>query len=77
MHDVSIIGRSDLASTLPMDASKMYGKNMVNFLKLIINGEGELHLNWEDDIVANTCVTHQGEVKSERVKNILFKEETT
>lgn len=77
VHDVSIIGRSDLASTLPMDASKMYGKNMVNFLKLIINGEGELHLNWEDDIVANTCVTHQGEVKSERVKNILFKEETT
>ena len=76
VHEVTIIGRSELASTLPMDASKMYGKNMVNFLKLIISETGELNLNWEDDIVANTCVTHQGEVKSERVKNILFKEET-
>lgn len=71
-HQVTIIGNSNLASTLPSDASKMFGKNVVNFLKLIISGDGELHLNWEDDIVSNTCVTHQGEVKSERVKNMLF-----
>lgn len=72
---VTIVGNSNLPSTMPLDASKMYGKNMVNFLKLLINEEGELHLNWEDDILANTCVTHDGEVKSERVKNILFNTE--
>jgi len=75
-HGVSIIGDSNLATSLPMDASKMFGKNVVNFAKLIIGDEGQLNLNFEDDIVANTCVTHQGEVKSERVKNVLFQSET-
>ncbi|MGW8123865.1 Re/Si-specific NAD(P)(+) transhydrogenase subunit alpha [Roseivirga echinicomitans] len=74
-HGVSIIGDSNLASTLPMDASKMYGKNILNFLKLIIDAEGNLNLNFEDDIVANTCVTHAKEVMSERIKNILFQPE--
>lgn len=71
-HEVSIIGDSNIQASMPSDASKMFGKNVVNFLKLIIGPEGELNLNWEDDIVLNTCVTHNGEVKSERVNNILF-----
>ncbi len=71
-HGVTVIGDSNLASTMPQDASKMFGKNVVNFMKLLIDAEGNLNLNWEDDIVANTCVTHAGSVKSERVKNILF-----
>ena len=70
-HQVTIIGNSNLPSSMPSDASKMFGKNVVNFLKLIIGPEGELNLNWEDDIVENTCITHNGEVKSDRVKNIL------
>ena len=72
---VTIIGDSNLATTLPMDASKMFGKNVVNFMKLIIDKEGNLHLNFEDDIVVNTCVTHDKAVVSERVKNILFQSE--
>jgi NAD(P) transhydrogenase subunit alpha len=72
---VTIVGDSNLPSTMPSDASKMFGKNVVNFLKLIIDQEGGLHLNWEDDIVENTCVTHSGEVKSERVNSILFQTE--
>ena len=75
-HGVKVIGDSNLASTMPLDASKMFGKNLVNFLKLIIDTETGVHLNWEDEIVANTCVTHNGEVKSERIKNILFQPET-
>ncbi|MFC3417278.1 Re/Si-specific NAD(P)(+) transhydrogenase subunit alpha [Algoriphagus hitonicola] len=71
-YGVKIIGNSNLPSSMPIDASKMYGKNMVNFLKLMITTEGELNLNWEDDIVANTCVTHQGNVMSSRVKSILY-----
>ena len=71
-NGVSIIGNSNLPSTMPLDASKMYGKNMVNFLKLIIGEFGALNLNWDDDIVFNTCVTHQGSIQSERVKSILF-----
>jgi len=71
-HGVTIIGDSNLSSTLSMDASKMFGKNVINFLKLIINEDGGLNLNFEDDIVLNTCVTNNKEVVSERVKNILF-----
>lgn len=53
---VTIIGRSNLAATAPADASKVYAKNVVNFLKLIIGKEGELQLNFEDDLVAGSCV---------------------
>ena len=66
-NGVSIIGNSSLQSTMPSDASKMYGKNVLNFLQLIINKEGELNLNWEDDLVKGSCITHDGKVMHERV----------
>jgi len=75
-HGVTIIGNSNLPSSMPMDASKMFGKNIVNLLKLMIDKEGTFNLDWEDDIIANTCVTHDGNIMSERVKNILFQTET-
>jgi len=74
-HGVTIIGNSNLPSSMPVDASKMFGKNIVNLLKLMIDSDGNLNLNWEDDIIANTCVTHNGDIMSERVKNILFRTE--
>jgi H+-translocating NAD(P) transhydrogenase subunit alpha len=66
-HGVSIIGNSSLQSTMPSDASKMYGKNVLNFLQLIINKESNIHLNWEDDLVKGCCITHEGAVVHERV----------
>ncbi|MCX6279353.1 MAG: Re/Si-specific NAD(P)(+) transhydrogenase subunit alpha [Bacteroidetes bacterium] len=65
---VRIIGNSNLAVDMPTDASKMFGKNVINFLKLMISPKGEFKLNWEDDIVKGTCVTHNKEVVHERVK---------
>lgn len=67
-NGVSIIGNSSLPSTMPSDASKMYGKNVLNFLQLIITKEGEVNLNWEDDLVKGSCVTHNGEIVHERLK---------
>jgi NAD(P) transhydrogenase subunit alpha len=67
-NGVSIIGNSSLQSTMPSDASKVYGKNVLNFLQLIINKEGQLNLNWEDDLVKGSCITHNGEIVHERVK---------
>lgn len=69
---VTVIGDSNLPATMPSDASKMFGKNVINFLKLIITKEGSLNLNFEDDIVKGTCVSHNGEVISERVKKTMF-----
>jgi NAD(P) transhydrogenase subunit alpha len=65
---VTVVGNSNLPAGMPSDASKMYGKNVLNFLQLIITKEGELNLNWEDDLVKGSCITHAGEVVHERVK---------
>lgn len=65
---VSIIGNSNLAATMPSDASKLYGKNLLNFLQLIVDKEGKLNLNWNDDLVKGCCITFNGEVTHERVK---------
>ena len=67
-HGVSIVGNSNLQSTMPSDASKLYGKNVLNFLQLIITKEGQLNLNWEDDLVKGSCITHNGEIVHERLK---------
>ena len=57
---------------MPADASKLYGKNVLNFLQLIIDKEGQLNLNWEDDLVKGSCITHDGEIVHERVKTALM-----
>jgi NAD(P) transhydrogenase subunit alpha len=67
-NGVKIIGNSQFPSEMPHDASRMYGKNMINFIKLIITKEGTLNLNWDDDIVKGTVVTHSKEIVHERVK---------
>jgi len=70
-NGVKIIGNSQLPTDMPTDASRMYGKNMINFLKLIITKEGAMNLNWEDDIVKGTAVTHGKEIVHERVKSVI------
>ena len=67
-NGVSIVGNSNLQATLPSDASKLYGKNILNFLQLMITKEGTINLNWDDDLVKGSCITHGGEMVHERVK---------
>ena len=69
-NGVSIVGNSNLQATLPSDASKLYGKNILNFLQLIITKEGTINLNWDDDLVKGSCITHGGEVVNENVKDL-------
>ena len=68
---VTIVGNSALPSTMPSDASKLYGKNVLNFLQLIIDKEGKLNLNWEDDLVKGSCITHGGQITNERVQKLI------
>ncbi|HYM94309.1 MAG TPA: Re/Si-specific NAD(P)(+) transhydrogenase subunit alpha, partial [Chitinophagaceae bacterium] len=67
-NGVSIVGNSNLPATMPSDASKMYGKNILNFLNLIITKDGQLNLNWDDDLVKGSCIMHNGEIVHERIK---------
>lgn len=69
-NGVTIVGNSNLAATMPSDASKLYGKNILNFLQLITNKEGGLHLNWEDDLVKGSCLVHGGNVVHERLQSL-------
>ena len=70
-NGVSIVGNSNLPGTMPSDASKLYGKNILNFLQLIIGKEGQLNLNFEDDLVKGTCIVHNKAITNERVKALL------
>jgi len=66
-NGVTIVGNSNLPSTMPSDASKLYGKNVLNFLQLITTKEGDIHLNWDDDLVKGCCITHNGQIVHERM----------
>jgi len=69
VNDIKIVSKSNFPSEMPSDASKMYGNNLINFMKLIIDEEGNLKLDFEDEVVKGTCITHNKEVISEKVKN--------
>ncbi len=67
---VTIVGNSALPSSMPADASKLYGKNVLNFLQLIISKEAQVNLNWQDDLVKGACITHDGKIVHERVQSL-------
>lgn len=62
-HGVTLIGDTNLPALVAADASALYARNVLDFLKLIINKEGALHVDMEDDIVAACLMTQGGEVK--------------
>ena len=68
---VTIVGNSMLPSSMPSDASKLYGKNILNFLALILTKDGTLNLNFSDDLVQGTCVTHAGQVTHDRIQALI------
>ena len=70
-NGISIVGNSNLPATMPSDASKLYGKNVLNFLQLVIDKTGQLNLNFEDDLVLGTCIAHNGKITNERVTGLL------
>jgi len=63
-HGVIIVGETNLPALVAADASALYARNVLDFVKLIVNNAGALELPADDDIVAACLVTHNGEVKS-------------
>jgi NAD(P) transhydrogenase subunit alpha len=59
---VTVVGLTNVPATMPVHASQMYSRNVQAFLGLIV-AEGELALDFEDEIVRATCVAHGGEVR--------------
>lgn len=69
-HGVTIIGNSALYGLAAADASRLYAKNIHNFLKLMIDPEGGFNLDFEDDLIKGACILHQGEVIYERIRQL-------
>ncbi len=70
VNGVKIIGDSHLPASVPRDASAMFSRNVLNFMK-ILAPKGETILNFEDDIIEGTCIAHQGQVISPRLKTLM------
>ena len=71
VNGVTIIGKSDFPSDMPYDASKMFGSNIINLLKIMIDKNGNFALNLEDDIINCTTAVHSGEYVSQRIRGML------
>jgi NAD(P) transhydrogenase subunit alpha len=69
-NQVLIIGATHIASRMPVHASEMIGKNLFNFISPFIK-EGQLSLDWEDEVLAGTCLTHAGAIRHAGVKQAL------
>ncbi|HOK50726.1 MAG: Re/Si-specific NAD(P)(+) transhydrogenase subunit alpha [Bacteroidales bacterium] len=68
---VLIIGKSNYPSEMPFDASKMYGNNLLNFLKLIVNKDGQLQIPFDDDIIQATCMVKENKIVNERYLQLI------
>ena len=69
-NGVTIIGPINLPSSMPIHASQLYAKNLSSLAQLMIKDK-TLDLNFEDDIIAAACITHAGEIRNQRVRELL------
>ncbi|OOG24140.1 NAD(P) transhydrogenase subunit alpha [Thioalkalivibrio denitrificans] len=67
---VIIHGPLNIPSQVALHASEMYAKNLLNFLSPHI-AEGEFKPDWEDEIIAKSCLTHDGEIKHEATRSLV------
>jgi NAD(P) transhydrogenase subunit alpha len=67
---VSVVGPVNLPATLAYNASEMYARNLFNFLKPALQG-GTLSIDWQDEVFAQSCLTHAGEVRHEPTRRAL------
>ena len=69
-NGVSVIGTVNLPASAPVHASEMYARNLYNFLELSLK-DGALNLDWNDELIAKTCLTHGGEIRNEAAKKLV------
>ncbi|MGA9422766.1 MAG: Re/Si-specific NAD(P)(+) transhydrogenase subunit alpha [Rhodanobacteraceae bacterium] len=69
-HGVTVIGPLNLPASVPVHASEMYARNLYNFLELSLV-DGALNLDWDDEVIAKTCLTHAGEIRHEATRQLV------
>lgn len=68
-NGVTIVGTKDVASSMAPQASEMFCKNVLNFLTPMFK-EGELNIDWNDDVIKGSAATHDGQVVNEALKKL-------
>jgi NAD(P) transhydrogenase subunit alpha len=61
-HDVTIVSHLNLPATMPEHASQLYARNVQSLLELMLGEEGDLQLDFDDEIIAGACVVRDGEI---------------
>jgi NAD(P) transhydrogenase subunit alpha len=70
-HGVTILGPANLPATVPYHASQMYGRNIVTFLKHLVDKEGNLNIDTTDEITRESLITQNGEVVNPKIQALL------
>lgn len=71
INGIHIIGKSDYPSDMPSDASKMFGCNIINLLRIMVDKNARFILNLQDDVINGTTAVHGKEYISQRIKQLL------
>lgn len=69
-NDVTIHGPLNVPSLIPVHASETYAKNVFNFLSPFVKN-GELALDWNDEVIARSCLTHDGQIRHEPTRKLV------
>lgn len=70
-HGVSIIGLPNLPATVPVHASELYSKNVLNMVKLLVGKDGVLATDFKDEVLAGSLLAHQGRIVHEATAKAL------
>jgi NAD(P) transhydrogenase subunit alpha len=70
-HGVKIVGPVNLPAQLAYHASEMYARNLLNFLKPALDKSGALAIDWQDEVFAKSCLTHEGTIRHEATRKAL------
>jgi NAD(P) transhydrogenase subunit alpha len=65
---VKIVGPVNLPAQLAYHASEMYARNLLNFLKPALDKSGALAIDWQDEVFAQSCLTHDGAIRHESTR---------
>lgn len=70
-NDVTIVGPLNLPGQIPFHASQMYSKNLQSFLGLVVDKEGKLAVNFDDEILKGSLMVHDGEIRHAQTKELV------
>jgi NAD(P) transhydrogenase subunit alpha len=62
VHDVKIVSPLNLPATVPEHSSQLFARNVLALLELLVGEDGELQLDFDDEIIAGACIVREGEI---------------